>query len=488
MTIFKKTNGPGSSLPSSQTSRTQGTPGTSQPGTSVPSSQTQAPTPSSSTPPKKDAFDKKDGVTERTPLLGSPSTNPKDAQRAHEQLQSAPRKPIYTPAKETSQHRENKFFKDGSENENIHTVIYKSATPADSIGWSQREFFEKLGDNRHAVDSPQRNAEQEYLLANMPKGALHEAAQIANTSGVGIAVRGTGLLAHMGIESGSPTKAQEFKNKTSKETDLWLCDAMTFGEVGAVVHYDPRTTGTAQDASLPPIPGREPKQAWQQFVDTAWNAKRAHIEQNRIPQLASLTQPGKFSEVGKLTAPTGEKQWAELKGQFETRLAEFRDEDSHYREGGPYAKHVSLQGPFIHLKERPGEHMYGDHDLFAFTTGSFGNLTRDNTDQLKGVQRALQEADTFQAQHGGIWNWQPQEASHEAIKAKIMGAHSPPSGDPLIYIQPGNVVSAAFYIPADPSTNSPEKLVSAWDVPNATKWLEPTPSGAELLKKKDGVS
>ncbi|WP_225408685.1 hypothetical protein [Stigmatella hybrida] len=482
MTIFKKTNGSSPSQPTSQTSRTQGTPGTSQPGTSAPSSQTQVPTPSSSTPSQKDAFGKKTGVTESTPLLGAPSTNPKDTQRAHEQLQSNPRKPIYAPAKETSQHRENKFYKDGSENENIHTVIYKSATPADSIGWSQREFFEKLGDHRHPVGSPERNAEQEYLLANMPKGALHEAAQIANKTGVGIAVRGTGLLAHMGIESGSPTKAQEFKNKTSKETDLWLCDAMTFGDVGAVVHYDPRTTGTAKDASLPPIPGREPKQEWQQFVDTAWSAKRAHIEQNRIPQLEGLTSKGKVS------APSDEKQWAQLKGQFESRLAEFRDEDSHYREGGPYAKHVSLQGPFIHLKERPGEHMYGDHDLFAFTTGGFGKLTLDNTPQLRDVQKALQEADTFQAQHGGIWNWQPQEKSHEAIKAKIMGAHSPPSGEPLVYIQPGGAVSAAFYIPADPSTQTEEKLVSAWDAPNATKWLESTHSGAELLKKQSTTS
>ncbi|MDC0708613.1 hypothetical protein POL68_09050 [Stigmatella sp. ncwal1] len=431
----------------------------------------------SSGPSGKDAFDKQALVNKGKELLGGASNHP-NAQR--QEQPTPPRRGFYSsPASEPSKSRENKFFKDGSENENIHTVIYQSSAPANSIGWSQREFFAGLGDPRHEVNSLERNAEQEYLLRNIPKGALHEAAEIANTSGVGIAVRGTGPLAHMGIESGSPTKAQEFKNKTSKEMDLWLCDEMTFGDVGAVVHYDPRQGGTSKGASaLPPPPSRENKAEWNQFVNDAWNAKRAHIEQERKPALKRLSEAGKISE------PTTEKQWEQLKGLFENRLGEFHDEDSHYQEGGPYAKHVTLQGPFIHLKERPNDHMYGDHDLFAFTTQKFGQLTLDNTPELRDVQKSLQDANTFQAQHGGIWNWQPHEESHENIKAKIMGAHSPPAGEPLIYIQPGNVVTAAFYVPADKLTHTEEKLVSVWDCPQATAWLEATPSGTELLTER----
>ena len=88
-----------------------------------------------------------------------------------------------------------------------------------------------------------RRAEQEYLMMNMEKGAMWDAAQVADEFKVGIAVRGTGLLAHMGIESGDPTKAQEFKNKTSKEIDLILCEEMEWSQLGAVVHYDPRANG-----------------------------------------------------------------------------------------------------------------------------------------------------------------------------------------------------------------------------------------------------
>ena len=52
---------------------------------------------------------------------------------------------------------------------------------------------------------------------NMVKGAMWDAAQVADEFEVGIAVRGTGLLAHMGIESGDPTKAQESRTRPPRK-------------------------------------------------------------------------------------------------------------------------------------------------------------------------------------------------------------------------------------------------------------------------------
>ena len=87
-------------------------------------------------------------------------------------------------------------------------------------------------------------------MMNMVKGAMWDAAEVADEFKLGIAVRGTGLLAHMGIESGDPTKAQEFKNKTSKEVDLILCEEMDWSQLGAVVHYDPRVEWSSAAAKL----------------------------------------------------------------------------------------------------------------------------------------------------------------------------------------------------------------------------------------------
>jgi hypothetical protein len=160
--------------------------------------------------------------------------------------------------------RENYFFGQVGENLNIDTVIFKTDVPASSSGWAEPQFFAELGhpgngrwfDERISSraladmlvtdfikDDPRllaivtqglrRRAEQEYLLMNMVKGAMWDAAQVADEFEVGIAVRGTGLLAHMGIESGDPTKAQEFKNKTSKEVDLVLCEEMEWAHLGA---------------------------------------------------------------------------------------------------------------------------------------------------------------------------------------------------------------------------------------------------------------
>ncbi len=371
--------------------------------------------------------------------------------------------------------RQNYFYNQDGENKNIGDVIYKSSVPKSSIGWAEQSFFRNLGSSRNALDSLKRNAEQEYLLQGMVKGAMHEAAQIAQKFGVGISVRPTGVLAHMGIESGDPTKAQEFKNKTSKELDIYLCDELEFKDLGAVVHYNPRVgwnskinSGALRVVVTPPP----------ETTDSEWLLKKAHIQSVRLPALFKIKQklsawPANGSAPLVLT-PKGEE---DLKRLFKDRAKEYAEEDYDYR-CGHYAPYTELVGPFVRLKVRPESNMVGDHDLFGFTHQEYGKLVLDDT--LAHVQLALQQANSFQAQHGGIWNWRPKEEFHKSIKAKIMSAHSPMDGDPLIYILPDGEVNAAFYIPEG------EKLISVWDAPGATKWLQSTYSGREL--SKPGVS
>jgi len=370
-----------------------------------------------------------------------------------------------------SSSRQNYFYNQDGENKNIGEVIYKSAVPADSIGWTEQSFFRDLGSSRNPLNSAKRNAEQEYLLQGMVKGAMHEAAQIAVKFGIGISVRPTGVLAHMGIESGDPTKAQEFKNKTSKELDIYLCDELGFRDLGAVVHYNPRVGWNSKtDAGLarvavPPVA---------EANDTDWNLKKAHIQNVRLPALFNIQKklpawPANETSPFTLTAK-GEE---DLKRLFKDRAKEYAEEDYDYR-CGHYAPYTELVGPFIRLKVRPESNIVGDHDLFGFTHQEYGKLVLDET--LGHVQLALQQASSFQAQHGGIWNWRPKEEFHRSIKAKIMSAHSPMDGDPLVYLLPSGEVNAAFYIPAG------EKLISVWDVPNATKWLQSTSSGRAALQ------
>jgi hypothetical protein len=64
------------------------------------------------------------------------------------------------------------------------------------------------------------------------------------------------------------------------------------------------------------------------------------------------------------------------------------------------------------------------------------------------------------------------------IRRVIMGAHSPPDGEPLVYIMPNDEVTAAFYIPGNTTA---DRLSSVWDCPDATKWLKSTHSGELLL-------
>jgi DNA polymerase III delta prime subunit len=318
----------------------------------------------------------------------------------------------------------------------------------------EREYAEA------AAQGLRRRAEQEYLMQNMAKGPMFEASQIATRQGHGIAVRGTGLLAHMGIESGSPTKSQEFKNKTSKEIDLWLCDELTPQDLGAVVHFDPRVGWSSREANQRSRLGALVRSKFK-ASEGDWKKKWAHIQTERRRQLpASVKLPAE--DV--------------VKKAFFSRLAEYQEEDYEYR-WGHYAPYTELAGPCIRLKLRPDENMYGDHDLFVFTEGGrYGQIIQDEG-RITKTQVALQEANAFQAQHGGIWYWVPGTDFNRNIRRVIMGAHSPPDGEPLVYIQPNGTVTAAFYIPG---SGEADKLVSVWDCPQATKWLKSTHSGAFL--------
>ena len=355
--------------------------------------------------------------------------------------------------------RKNAFFKQPGENSNIAPVVFRSDPSKSSTGWDNAKYFQNLGDPRHDVGSPQRNAEQEFLLQGMVKGAMTAAARIATKHGIGIAVRPTGVLAHMGIESGNPTKAQEFKNKTSKELDFFLCDELKWEDIGVVVHYNPRVGWSS---------GARPNGAIQvsqapQVTDQEWAKKRAYIQNVRLPTLKAR----RFDERLKFW-PKTEDDWGKLRDLFRDRAREFAEEDHEYR-FGHYKEHAHIEGPYIRLKVRPDVNMVGDHDLFGFTKGSSDTLILDTT--FPHVQQALQESLEFQAQHGGIWNWQPREPFHLDIKKKIMGAHSPPNGDPLLHFLPTGVLRAAFYVPTT------ESIESVWNHPSATAWKSQTFSG-----------
>lgn len=386
--------------------------------------------------------------------------------------------------------RENYFFGQVGENLNIDTVIFRTEVPASSAGWSEPQFFAELGHpgngrwvDEHvssralaeilvtdtfkddhallavATQGLRRRAEQEYLLMNMVKGAMWDAAQVADEFKVGIAVRGTGLLAHMGIESGDPTKAQEFKNKTSKEVDLVLCEEMEWKQLGAVVHYDPRVEWSSHEAAASAERGRSPMFA-AAATKADWEKKKLRI-------------PERLQKLGPRLKPPSE---AALESAFMGRSREYMEEDHEYRKGH-YAPYTTLVGPYVRLKVRSDVNMVGDHDLFAFTgaeANEYGVFIPDTDARVNGAQKALQNKPTFQAQHGGIWYWKPGTGFNVGIKQKIMGAHGPEGDEPLVYIRPGKQVTAAYYTTAD-------KLDSVWANPGWTKWLLKTHSGQLLL-------
>src|ERR1019366_28407 len=157
-----------------------------------------------------------------------------------------------------------------------------------------------------------------------------------------------------GIESGDPTKAQEFKNKTSKEVDLILCEEMEWSQLGAVVHYDPRVE---------------------------WNSHAAEMQSNlgRSPMFP---------------AAAVKADWEKKKLKIPERL----------RKLGPRIKAPAdsvLEAAFI---SRSKVNMVGDHDLFAFTKpggDEYGVFMPDTDVRVARAQKALQNKSTFQAQHGG---------------------------------------------------------------------------------------
>lgn len=337
-------------------------------------------------------------------------------------------------------------------------VVHKQVVPESSAGWANQELFAGLGDPRNEVGSDEQQLEQVYLLSNMVKGAMLEAVEIANRFKVGIAVRGTNVRSHMGIESGDPTKAQEFKNKTANEKDLLICEQMTMQDLGTVVHFNPRVGWTppmVQSTVKPPVP-----------TEGDWIAKKLDLQQ-RLPSITSNPQ-----KKG-VYIPGNEHQWGAVKGRFMQRCKEYSDEHTSYVRGGHYADHASIEGIHVRLKvQGQGTRvMVGDHDLFGFTdpqTDCFlPASTFENT--IDQVQAALQGSNSFQAQHGGIWYWNPQAEKDKAIREVIMGAHGPQDDEPLVYVRGGSLrpVSAAFYVKGEDSS---EKVASVWGYGTNKRW------------------
>jgi hypothetical protein len=382
--------------------------------------------------------------------------------------------------------RKNYFFGLKGENENIGTVVFKTDVPTSSIGWSETKFFEELGHPRNrrsygeqvssrtlsdlltidfikndqelfamVGEELRRRAEQEFLMQNMVKGALWDASEVADQFNLGISVRGTGLLAHMGIESGDPTKAQEFKNKTSKEVDLILCEELEWSQLGAVVHYDPRVNWSSRQAEIAAGTGQSPM-----FRNKANNYDWL-IKREKITQRMKVLGP-------RIKLPSDDV----LRATFFSRSDEYMEEDHEYRKGH-YAPYTKLVGPYVRLKARSDVNMVGDHDLFAFTLPepkNYGRFMQDTDIRVANAQKALQNKPSFQAQHGGIWYWKPSVQFNVGIKNKIMGAHGPEGDEPLVYIRPGKQVTAAYY-------TSHDNLASVWDNVSWTKWMKKTHSG-----------
>ncbi|MCP4101118.1 MAG: hypothetical protein GY750_06800 [Lentisphaerae bacterium] len=271
-------------------------------------------------------------------------------------------------------------------------------------------------------------------------------------------------MAHMGIESGNPTKAEEYKSKTSKEIDLWLCDELTYRDLGSVVHYDPRVGWSSDKAARHTMTNTSsliPRKA----NENDWLQKLEHIEKVRKPQLKMLAGIDQFPKKDRLRA------------KFFKRSEEYLTEDYNYRQGD-YAPYTTFSGPFIRLKVRQSDNMFGDHDLFGFTYMSdYGLLASLNMSSIANIQRALQQAFNFQAQHGGIWYWRPEEPSRVRIKNIIMMAHYPNGNEPLVYIQPNKQITAAYFIGGN-------RLESVWKESSWTKWMETTGTGKLYLKYK----
>ncbi|WP_186645553.1 hypothetical protein [Fluviispira vulneris] len=92
---------------------------------------------------------------------------------------------------------------------------------------------------KNILNSLQKDAEQEYIINNMVKGALQEAYYIARQFRLSIVIRPTVCSAFWANEVGHPTKPREIKNKTCKYEDTLLNPKILPKDIGAVVHYKP---------------------------------------------------------------------------------------------------------------------------------------------------------------------------------------------------------------------------------------------------------
>jgi hypothetical protein len=340
----------------------------------------------------------------------------------------------------------------------------ESVSSAELARMASRSNPEFPGERRMCVATLRRRAEQEFILQGMYNGGLLAVAGIAREYGKGIATRPTALAAHMAIESGAPTKPQEFKNKTAKEEDIWLCDELNWDDIGKVVHYDPSvgwTSTGAAEAGKPASPLTE------RVIETRWQAKWETI------QARARRSPG-------MRLPPKDK----LRDAFYSRIKEYAAEDSAYR-GGELSDIVLFAGPRLRLKVRPDADIFGDHDLFAFTDAQGRRMVPEDA----RVQAALQGSHAFQAQHGGIWYWQPgrNETFNQGIKAKIMAGHSPSSDAPLILAKPDGEVTAVFHVADKQGDPSGDRLESVWKHKQSTKWLESTPSGKLLAGLRSSI-
>jgi hypothetical protein len=372
------------------------------------------------------------------------------------------------------------------------TVIYESGVPQDSVGWNE-EIFKGLGNERHDIGTWQQQCEEVYLLSNIEKGGMKAAIDIAKKHGIGIAVRGTGTLAHMGIESGDPTKAQEFKNKTSKHVDLLLCDQLKYQDLGSVLHFDPRVgwtpeRGASDAAQHIPFVDLVPERFWKKGD---WGIKKDHIISHRLPRIKNMpsdaliqilkmgneqleeesgqSESGMKSRMYEIIKNEDWSGWSKVQAKFEGRVKEYGDEDHNYREGGHYYEQAHLDGVHLRTKLAKDKTMVGDHDLFGYTDLATHRFLSDTDPRVVMAQKELQESAGFQAQHGGIWNWAPPE-EQKHIRDKIMGAHGPQDDEPLVYITnyESRPVYAAFYVKG--ATGEEDSVRSTWDYPESKKW------------------
>ncbi|KAB8037107.1 hypothetical protein GCL60_14860 [Silvanigrella paludirubra] len=294
----------------------------------------------------------------------------------------------------------------------------------------------------------QRQAEQEYILSSIEIFALHEAFALAKKYMTSIAIRPTTPVAFMANESGNPTKPQEIKNKTSKFDDTFLHENIEIRDIGSVVHYNP----SGHNLSL---------NDFKKFKKELWKIKREKL--NKVFKNRSVTEKIVdyfYCNMNK------------IENIFYLRTNEYIEENALYQPGGKYSKHVYVEEPFLFLKSKPGQKIYGDHDLFCFAGI---NGVSPASIENKALLKDLMLSPRFQAQHGGIYYWNPYEEFNKNIKITIMNSHTVGSKDPLVIVTPGFVKACYF----DYRKN---ELVSVWDFPNEKKWLEQTVSGQQYSK------